>query len=152
MNEKLILRREEVYGTISKQKPVYKIWDKNHKKYLSGYNGRNQWDSLNWCISAAQDRYRNAIARDEIEIHTLQLVVQKRENPKAMILEKKNKQAEKERIANEKKEKREVARSFLEGLVPLTNVNSIVAMYDRGSFNEKLMIRMKEAVEIYKKN
>lgn len=134
------------------QKPVYRIWDKTRKKYLSpGYKSKKQWDSLGWCISAAKDNFKQAVQNDEIEIHTLELVVKKRENPKIIIQEKKRKEEEKERLEKERRKNRAIAEDMLTSLVPGEPVYNIISLYKRGYFNEKLMGQLKEGIEEFKK-
>lgn len=137
---------------IPKQKPVYKIWNKRRKEYVGGYNSKKQWASLRWAIEAAKRNQVPALGRGELEIHTLELRVVERMDPNPEIQRKKEEAARKEKIRQEKAQKRKVAESFLQGLLPGEPVWNIVKLYDRGAFNEKLMAKMKEGIEIFKEN
>lgn len=66
-------------NNMTKEKLVYKVWDKTKEKYICPNGKKSQWNSIIWATAALKDAvnpgWGSKRSPDDYEIHTLKMVI-----------------------------------------------------------------------------
>ena len=135
----------------TKEKIVYKVWDKTNEKFISPNGKKSQWNSLTWATAALRNVVKPYYARtrtlEEFEVQAFRLVMVE-SWPGREVYDAKEKKAKELQQAKEKRN--QILRDIAQ-FVPGVDVYKAQEMWRKGMFSitlsdklERLFFGLKE--------